>query len=93
LSNFGGIEIGSPIDEAMVEKRLFRDPDKVYSAQRPSPEELLRTGQWDMIALEEMGALFRAALSAAVEAGLEHCPTSPSTSFGTRAPIANYQRD
>jgi hypothetical protein len=77
----------------MVERRLVRDPDTVYAAQRPSPEELLRTGQWDMIVLEEMDARFRLAMTTALESGLEHCPTEPSTHFGTRAPVAGYQRD
>jgi hypothetical protein len=73
--------------------RLFKDPDKVYSAQRPSPEELLRTGQWDATVLEEMDGRFRLALTAALEAGLERCATEPSTHFGTRAPIVGYHRD
>jgi hypothetical protein len=76
----------------MVEKRLFRDPDKVYSAQRPSPEKLLRTGQWDASVSEAMDDAFRLAVTAALEAGLECCPTSPSTHFGTRSPVAGYQR-
>jgi hypothetical protein len=40
-----------------------------------------------------MDARFRLAVTTALEAGLEHCVTEPSTHFGTRVPIANYQRD
>jgi hypothetical protein len=40
----------------------------------------------------EMDAKFRAKLFGAIAAGLEHCPTSPSTHLGTRNPISGYER-
>ena len=55
-----------------------------------------KTGAMDFgleIDRQEMDAQFRLAMSAAIEAGAEHCATEPSTHFGTRAPIAGYQRD
>ena len=72
--------------------RQFRDPDSL-AAQQPSQRELKRVGYWSSIAREAMDAQFRLAMSAAVESGLEHCATEPSTHFGTRAPIVGYQRD
>ena len=55
--------------------------------------EINRIGYWTEIDRLEMDAQFRLAMSAAIEAGAEHCATEPSTHFGTRAPIAGYQRD
>jgi hypothetical protein len=40
----------------------------------------------------EMDAKFRAKLLGAIAAGLEHCPTSPSTHLGTKNPISGYER-
>ena len=71
--------------------RQFRDPDSLV-AQQPSQAELNRVGYWTEIDRLEMDAQFRLAMSAAIEAGAEHCATEPSTHFGTRAPIANYSR-
>ena len=73
--------------------RQWKDPDKIYPSQQPSPKELLRTGQWDSRTLETMDAQFRLAMTAAIECGAEHCVTGTSTHFGTRAPVAGYQRD
>jgi hypothetical protein len=73
--------------------RLFRDPDKVYTSKQPSPAEFNRIGYWTAVDREEMDAQFRLALTAAIECGAEHCTTSPSTHFGTRAPVTGYQRD
>ena len=39
-----------------------------------------------------MDAQFRLAVTTALEAGLEHCATEPSTRYGTRAPVAGYER-
>ena len=72
--------------------RQVRDPDTL-AAVPPSAAELARIGYWTTIDRVEMDAAFRLAVSSAVEAGLEHCATEPSTHFGTRAPIAGYQRD
>ena len=72
--------------------RQFRDPDSL-AAVPPSQAELNRDGFWSSIDRVEMDAQFRLAMSAAIEVGAEHCATEPSTHFGTRAPIANYQRD
>jgi hypothetical protein len=72
--------------------RTFRDPDSLVAAS-PSQHELKRIGFWSSIAREAMDAQFRLAMTAAIECGAEHCTTSPSTHFGTRAPIAGYQRD
>ena len=49
-----------------------------------------RVGLLDSIDRLEMDAQFRLAMTAAIEAGAEHCATEPSTHFGTQAPIANY---
>jgi hypothetical protein len=78
----------------MAEKnnRLFRDPDSL-AAQQPSQAELNRIGYWTTFDREAMDDRFRLAMTTALESGLERCATEPSTHFGTRAPIANYQRD
>jgi hypothetical protein len=39
-----------------------------------------------------MDAQFRLAMTAAIECGAEHFATEPSTHFGTRAPVAGYER-
>jgi hypothetical protein len=77
----------------MVEKnnRLFRDPDSL-AAQQPSQAELNRIGLWTTFDREAMDAAFRLAMTTALESGLEHCATEPSTHFGTRAPVAGYER-
>ena len=77
--------------EAMTMTRQVRDPDTL-AAVPPSQAELTRVGYWNTFDRLEMDAAFRLAVSGAVEAGLEHCATEPSTHFGTRAPIANYSR-
>ena len=73
--------------------RLYRDPDRdtVSKWCEPSPKDG-RDGYWTSIDRQEMDAQFRLAMSAAIEAGAEHCATEPSTHFGTRAPVANYSR-
>ena len=80
----------------MVEKnnRLFRDPDRdsVSKWCDPSPKDG-RDGFWTQIDRLEMDTQFRLAVTTAVEAGLETCPTSPSTHSGTKCPVANYTRD
>jgi hypothetical protein len=43
-------------------------------------------GTWCSSAREEMDAAFRAAMQREIAAGTEHCATSPSTCFGTKAP-------
>jgi hypothetical protein len=40
----------------------------------------------------EMDAKFKAKLLGAIAAGLEHCPTSPSSHLGTKNPISGYER-
>ena len=72
--------------------RQVRDPDTL-AAVPPSAAELNRNGFWTETDRLEMDAAFRLAVTTALESGLETCPTSPSTHFGTRAPVANYQRD
>ena len=74
--------------------RQFKDPDRdtVSKWCEPSPKDG-RDGFWTSIDRLEMDAQFRLAMSAAIESGAEHCTTEPSTHFGTRAPIAGYQRD
>jgi hypothetical protein len=72
--------------------RQFKDPDEIRTSQQPSAKDS-RTGYWTQFDRIEMDAQFRLAVTTAVEAGLETCTTSPSTHFGTKCPIANYQRD
>jgi predicted CoA-binding protein len=72
--------------------RQVRDPDTL-AAVPPSTAELNRIGFWSQLDREEMDAQFRLAMTTAIECGAEHCATEPSTHFGTRAPIAGYQRD
>jgi hypothetical protein len=50
-------------------------------------------GYWTEVDRVAMDDAFRLAVCTAVESGLEHCATSPSTHFGTRAPIVGYRRD
>jgi hypothetical protein len=71
--------------------RQFKDPDSL-AAQQPSQAELNRVGYWTSIDREEMDARFRLAVTTALESGLEHCATEPSTRPGTKCPVANYQR-
>ena len=71
--------------------RQFKDPDSL-AAQQPSQAELNRIGFWTTFDREAMDAAFRLAMTTALESGLEHCATEPSTHFGTRAPVAGYER-
>ena len=73
--------------------RLFRDPDRdtVNKWCEPSPKDG-RDGFWTQYDRQEMDAQFRLAMTAAIECGAEHCATEPSTHFGTRAPVAGYER-
>jgi hypothetical protein len=85
------------LGDAMADKnnRLYRDPERSNLGKwcNPSQTEINRIGYWTEIDRQEMDAQFRLAMSAAIEAGAEVCATSPSTHFGTRAPIAGHQRD
>jgi hypothetical protein len=72
--------------------RQWKNPDTLAMA-KPSASEINRLGCWTTVEREMQDAAFRLAMSNAVECGLEHCATEPSTHFGTRAPIAGYQRD
>ena len=74
------------------DRRQFKDPDSL-AAPKPGVSEINRLGYWFAADRVEMDAQFRLAMTAAIEAGFEHCATTPSTHFGTRAPIAGYQRD
>jgi hypothetical protein len=76
----------------MKDRRQFKDPNSL-AVPEPGASELNRVGHWWSADRIEMDAQFRLAMSTAIEAGLEHCATEPSTHFGTRAPITNYQRD
>ena len=73
--------------------RQFKDPDQTSVGKwcDPSPKDS-REGFWTRYDRQEMDAQFRLAMSAAIEAGAEHCATEPSTHFGTRAPVAGYER-
>ena len=72
----------------------YKDPDLAYAGpgQALSTKELKRIGQWDATALEQMDLKFQAAMTSAITSGAESAPTSASACFGTRAPIAGYQR-
>ena len=75
--------------------RHFKDPERTNVGKwcNPSTAELGRDGFWSEAGRQEQDAAFRLAVTTALESGLETCPTSPSTHFGTRAPIVGYQRD
>ena len=74
--------------------RLFKDPDLAYTGpgQALSTKELKRIGQWDATALAEMNSKFQAAMTSAITSGAESAPTTPSTCYGTKMPVAAYER-
>jgi hypothetical protein len=78
----------------MAEKnnRLSKDPDLAYAGYALSVKELKRQRMWDRIAMQEMDSKFQAAMMSAITSGAESAPTTPSTCYGTRCPIANYSR-
>jgi hypothetical protein len=70
----------------------YKDPDLAYAGYALSVKELKRQGMWDRIALQEMDSKFQAAMTSAITSGAESTPTTPSTCYGTRCPVANYSR-
>ncbi len=79
-------------DMADKNNRLYRDPER-SNLGNPSQIDINRIGYWTTFDREAMDAQFRLAMTTAIECGAEHCATEPSTHFGTRAPVAGYQRD
>ena len=71
-------------------KFSFRDPEAIpHSNGHVGAEQNLgQVGNWSTLERQTMEARFAAAMTRA-----GYPITVPSTVFGTRSPVANYQRD
>ena len=69
-------------------KHNLRDPDLIPRSKHGTEGDLAQVGTWSLVERERMDQRFAAAILAA-----GHATTMPSTHFGTRSPVANYQRE
>jgi hypothetical protein len=77
----------------MADKRQYKDPSRSYAGAGEVTVRESRNGYWHALEMRRMDDKFRKAMATAIKSGAEHCATEPSTHFGTRAPVAGYQRD
>jgi len=68
--------------------RLVRDPGSIPRHHPGSERDLGQVGYWSAGERQRQDEAFAAAMQAA-----GYSATLPSTHFGTRNPVANYQRE